>query len=163
MSYEHDQVTWLFKKFFKVFFFISSRRLTSHVDVGRAAHGGSRQDDEVEYIAEDAQTADGGQGDAVTVVLQVLDGVVAAEQLGRRRIARHGHQQVAASAHRKQKWRPSTIDRPAAKKRIRNDMRIENLWVFGFLLGGGVLRSETLNPQKSGRTKRPMTHFLNAD
>ena len=99
-----------------MFFFISSRRLTSHVDVGRAAHGGSRQDDEVEYIAEDAQTADGGQGDAVTVVLQVLDGVVAAEQLGRRRIARHGHQQVAASAHRKQKWRPSTIDRQAAKK-----------------------------------------------
>jgi len=40
--------------------------LTSHVDVSGATHVSSREDDEVENIADDAEAANGRQYDAVT-------------------------------------------------------------------------------------------------
>lgn len=45
---------------------------TSHVDVSWASHGRPSQDDQVEYVAQNTQNADGGQGDAVRVVFQPL-------------------------------------------------------------------------------------------
>lgn len=40
--------------------------LTSHVDVGSAAHISSREDDEIQDIPDDAEATNGRQYDAVT-------------------------------------------------------------------------------------------------
>lgn len=96
-------------------------RLTSHVDVGGSSHVASREYEQVEHVAEDAEHADTGQRDAVAVVaygvgtrvsVVVRGGVTGAgvgarqpRQRQRRRHAAHDSSVAAPPQIYKHRWR----------------------------------------------------------